>query len=124
MMKMTTTKDSLSTVSAPAKASRKDSVVRIYNATNGLGLMKFCRELALLMIRRHAGEEDACQIRQTLAAELQSEISCTALQAGSLIDLALEIIHVRVHGTYRRSPLELSYLIAMANGAVGDLSAN
>ncbi len=86
--------------------------------------MKFCRELAVIMIRRHSGEEEAGQLRQNLAVDLQSALSCTALQSDCLIDIALEIIHAKVHGTYRRSPLELSYLIAMATGVVDDLSAN
>jgi hypothetical protein len=120
MKKMTTTTDRLTSIATLGNTS----VAQIFNPTNGEGLMKFCRELAVIMIRRHSSGKDAEHLRQTMTGELQATLSCTGQQAHGLVDIALEIIHARVHGTYRRSPLELSYLIATATGAVGDLSVN
>jgi hypothetical protein len=51
-------------------------------------------------------------------------LKCTRAQANCLIDLSLEMIHAKVRGKYRRTDLEISYLIATATGAVSDISSN
>ena len=55
---------------------------------------------------------------------LKATLKCSEKQALSLVELSLELIHAKVHGAYRRTNVELSYLIAMATGAVADVSSN
>lgn len=86
--------------------------------------MKFCRELTLVLIRRYSIDETASDLRDSLCESLEATLKCTRPQAHSLIDLSLEMIHAKVRGKYRRTDLEISYLIATATGAVSDISSN
>lgn len=108
----------------PAVSAEAELTNRIFQEGNGKGLMKFCRELAVILIRRYSVDDDATDLRETLVPSLVDTLSCSDDQANCLIDLSLEIIHAKIHGKYRRSDLELSYLIAMATGAVTDVAAN
>ena len=102
----------------------KDLAQRIFREGNGRGLIKFCRELSGVLIRRYMVEPDAASLRARLCASLVVTLQCTELQAQCLIDLSLELIHAKLHGEYRRSNVELSYLIATATGAVEDVGSN
>jgi len=97
---------------------------RIFLEGNGKGLIRFCRELSLVLIRQYSVENDATELRSKLSTSLMATLHCSEIQAVSLVELSLELIHARVHGAYRRSSVELSYLIAMATGAVSDVSSN
>lgn len=97
---------------------------RIFREGNGRGLIRFCRELSVILIRQYSVHDDASELREKLCASLVSTLKCTQKQALSLVELSLELIHAKVHGAYRRSNVELSYLIAMATGAVADVSSN
>jgi hypothetical protein len=101
-----------------------DLAQRIFREGNGRGLIKFCRELSGVLIRRYMVEPDAASLRTRLCASLVVTLQCTELQAQCLIDLSLELIHAKLHGEYRRSNVELSYLIATATGAVEDVGSN
>ena len=97
---------------------------RIFREGNGGGLVKFCRELAVILIRRYSLEDDAKELRDRIRESLMATLKCSRLQANCLIDLSLEMIHSRVHGCYRRTDIELSYLIALASGVVDDVTSN
>lgn len=97
---------------------------RIFREGNGRGLIKFCRELSVILIRQYTKNDDVGELREKLCSSLMATLRCSHLQAQCLIDLSLELIHAKVHGKYRRSNVELSYLIATATGAVGDVSSN
>ncbi len=90
----------------------------------GAGLLRFCRELSAVLIKKYLVGNDPAAVRQELVYELIARIQCSSAQANHLVDLALEIIHVHVHGKYRRSELDLTYLIAKASGGVRDTSLN
>ena len=107
-----------------SKTAEEELVNRIFQEGNGKGLIKFCRELAVILIRRYMVENDAGELREKLSASLVATLKCSRQQAECIIDLSLELIHAKVHGKYRRSNVELSYLIATATGAVNDVSAN
>ncbi len=104
--------------------AEQELVNRIFRESNGRGLIKFCRELAVILIRRYMVENDAGELRAKVCASLVATLKCSKQQAECLIDLSLELIHAKVHGGYRRTEVELSYLIAMATGAVDDVAAN
>jgi len=91
---------------------------------SGTGLLRFCRELSVVLIKKYLVGNDPAEVRQELVYELIARIQCSSAQANHLVDLALEIIHVHVHGKYRRNELDLTCLIAKATGAVGDVSMN
>jgi len=97
---------------------------RIFQDGHGKSLIKFCRELAGILIRGYRSEGDAGEIRQRLAASLMETLRCSEKQALCLVELALELIHAKIHGKYRRSEADLACLIATATGAVQDVSAN
>lgn len=97
---------------------------RIFEGDHGQGLIRFCRELSAVMIRRYMVEKDIDSLRDRFRASLVSTLKCTESQALCLVELTLELIHARLHGSYRRSPVELSYLIGVATVAVRNLSVN
>lgn len=108
----------------PSRTAEEDLCNRIFREGNGRGLINFCRELSGIMIRQYSGEGDVGELRGRIESSLIATLRCSSLQAQCLIDLALELIHARVHGQYRRTKVELSYLIATATGAVSDASSN
>lgn len=100
---------------------------RIGQANGGKELIKFCRELSVILIRSYkmAGDQgDTGELREKLAASLMVTLNCTEKQALCLIELSLELIHAKLKGRYKRSEVDLSYLIATATGAVSDVSSN
>ncbi len=107
----------------PNKAETDLSIL-IFQTGNGLALVKFCRELSGVIIGQYSMETDVVIIRTRVRRSLVANLRCSELQADSLFALSLELIHARLHGHYRRSNLEIGYLIAMASGAVADISAN
>lgn len=107
-----------------SNAAEQDLSNRIFREGNGRGLIKFCRELSLILIRQYSTNDDAADLRTKLCESLVSTLKCSEQQALCLVELSLELIHAKVHGKYRRTSVELSYLIAMATGAVSDVSAN
>ncbi len=110
--------------SEPETAAEKNLVNQIFQAGNGQGLIDFCRQLSQILIRAYIAETDLDSLRTRVCASLVTTLQCSHQQAVCLVELALELIHSRVHGEYRRSTVELSYLITMASGAIRDVSAN
>lgn len=134
-MKMTTTTSTPQTIKSPNRtadsttASRvssfeNDLTNKVLQEGNGRGLLKFCRELAVILIQRYSVDDDAARLRDRLRASLLATLKCSESQAECLINLSLEMIHHKTHGEYRRSDLELSYLVAQASGIVSDVSVN
>lgn len=101
-----------------------DLTNRILQEGNNKGLLKFCRELAVIIVNRYSVEDDAARLRGKLRESLKATLRCTEKQAQCLIDLSLEMIHHKIHGNYRRSDMDLGYLIANASGVVGDVQSN
>lgn len=87
-------------------------------------LLRFCRELAIILLRSYRSDEEVGELRDKLSASLMVTLNCTEKQALCLVELALELIHAKLRGSYKRTEVELSYLIATATGAVSDVSAN
>lgn len=104
--------------------AEEDLTNRIFREGNGKGLIKFCRELSVILIRQYSVNDDAAELRTKLCESLVATLKCSEKQALCLVELSLELIHAKVHGAYRRTSVELSYLIATATGAVSDVSAN
>lgn len=108
----------------PKSPGEKNLGEKILQAENGRGLIRFCRELSSIIIRRFIVDKDMDKLRERLGASLIVTLECTEQQAFCIIDLSLELIHAQVHGKYRRSNVELSYLIAIATGAVRNVESN
>jgi len=104
--------------------AQTDLATQIFLVGNGRGMVKFCRELSAVIIRQYSVETDVDAIRSKVSRSLVTILRCSDMQADCLFELSLELINARLHGHYRRSNLEISYLIAMASGAVADVSAN
>ncbi|MDP4792615.1 MAG: hypothetical protein NWR21_06065 [Verrucomicrobiales bacterium] len=88
------------------------------------GLLGLCHEIAGLILRRHQEKNDPVAVRREVRARLVQMMSCTEERAERLIDLSLELVHVKIHGRYRRNPLELSILIARAGNQLREIGAN
>lgn len=88
------------------------------------GLLRFCHEIAGLLIRRHLAGIQPEAARQEVRERLIQLMSCSEERAEWLVDLSLELIHVKMHGKFERNPLELSLLIARAGNQLRDLSSN
>jgi hypothetical protein len=108
-------RSSLPTPVAGTQPTDRESVSR--------GLLGLCHEIAGLILRRQMEKNDAVAVRREVRARLVQMMSCTEERAERLIDLSLELIHVKIHGRFQRNPLELSLLIARAGNqlrSVGD----
>jgi hypothetical protein len=88
------------------------------------GLLGLCHEIAGLLLRRYAENSDAVAVRREAKAMLMKMMACDAVRADHLLDLALELIHVKAKGRYQRNALELSLLIARAGDQVRNVSDN
>jgi hypothetical protein len=88
------------------------------------GLLGLCHEIAGLILRRQMKKNDAVAVRQEVRARLVEMMSCTEKRAEQLIDLSLELIHVKIHGRFQRNPLELSLLIARAGNQLREVGNN
>jgi len=88
------------------------------------GLLGLCHEIAGLILRRQIEKKDAVAVRTEVRARLVRMMSCTEERAERLIDLSLELIHVKIHGRFQRNPLELSLLIARAGNQLRSVSDN
>ncbi len=98
---------------------------RIFRERDGERIFKFCRELSVVLIRGYQQcDGEIGELRANLRASLVKTLKCGEHQADCLIELALELVYVRLYGRYRRSNVDLSLLIATATGAVGDVSVN
>jgi len=88
------------------------------------GLLGLCHEIAGLILRRQMEKNDAVAVRREVRARLVRMMSCTEERAERLIDLSLELIHVKIHGRFQRNPLELSLLIARAGNQLRNVGDN
>jgi hypothetical protein len=88
------------------------------------GLLGLCHEIAGLILRRQMEKNDAVAVRREVRARLVQMMSCTEERAERLIDLSLELIHVKIHGRFQRNPLELSLLIARAGNQLRNVGDN
>lgn len=78
-------------------------------------LLDFCEQLSFRIVRMFLVEDDIDVISEFLAKELQ----CDLKQAQCLIELTLELIHIKVHGDFRQCHnVDLSYVITMATAAL------
>jgi hypothetical protein len=81
----------------------------------GGGLLRLCEEIAGTLLRRRLESGDAVGAVRWVRSELVAHLpDCDEARAGRLVDLALELLHVKARGRFRRNPLELSELIAYA----------
>lgn len=96
---------------------------KVLKAVEG-GLLSFCHEVAGLIIRRHLSGIDPEAVRLEVTDRLVSLMKCSEERATRLVDLSLELIHVKMHGKFERNPLELSLLIARAGNQLRDVSNN
>ena len=88
------------------------------------GLLGLCHEIAGLLLRRYAENSDASVVRGEVKGELMRMMVCNAERADHLLELALELIHVKAKGKYKRNALELSFLIARAGDQVRNVGDN
>ena len=85
-------------------------------ASLGKNLYELCSEIAGAIIRRNLSDDDSTVIRSEIRSGLMEHLSCSKTHADSLIDLSLELIHLKAYGKYRCSELKLKLLIAEAGG--------
>lgn len=76
------------------------------------------------MLRRQLETSDPGRTVREVRRCLMATLRCDATRAGRIVDLALELIHVKINGRYRRNPLELSQLIARAGNQLRDVRDN
>lgn len=89
------------------------------------GLMKLCEEIACTLLRNLEDKGEAvAAVRATREALVTHLPDCDAERAGWLVDLALELLHVKAKGRFQRNALELSQLIARAGRQLRNLSDN
>jgi len=89
------------------------------------GLLRLCQEIAGSLLRRRLESGDPVKAVREMRSELVKHLpDCNERRAGQLIDLALELIHVKANGSFKRNPLELSQLIARAGNQLRNVADN
>ena len=89
------------------------------------GLLRLCQEIAGSLLRRHLETGDAARaVREMRRTLLQVLPGCDETRAGWIVDLALELIHVKAKGQFKRNALELSELIARAGNQLREVRDN
>jgi hypothetical protein len=114
-------------VSIPAK-SRIDQPVHVNVSAEKpveSGLLRLCQEIAGSLLRRHLETGDAVKaVREMRAYLVKTLPDCNQTRAGWIVDLALELIHVKANGQFKRNALELSELIARAGKQLREVRDN
>ncbi|MDF1826078.1 MAG: hypothetical protein P1U68_15640 [Verrucomicrobiales bacterium] len=90
----------------------------------GNELMELCTEIAGALLRGYTDEKPGRSVRQAIVNGLVEKMACRKVQAESLVDLSLELIHLQAYGEYRSDVLELSLLVAKSGGEVSETSFN
>ncbi len=118
----------VSPVSVVAFPARKTSARAVTpapgNAVEG-GLLRLCQEIAGSLLRRRL----ECGSPVAAIREMRSELmkvlpECDEKRASCLIDLALELLHVKARGQFKRNALDLSELIARAGNQLRNAADN
>lgn len=98
---------------------------RMLREKNGKPMFAICREMAGLLSCAYSNSStEVMELGNALIDHLVEKRDFSRQQAGCILDLALDLIHARIHGTYRRSNVDLGFLIAVASGEVTDVAAN
>jgi len=87
-------------------------------------LMSLCEEIAGTLLRRTGAGEEAALVRREIETGLRQHLSCPDLQLKAIVDMSIELIHVKSYGRYHRNALELAYLIDLCAGQVGEMGSN
>lgn len=87
-------------------------------------LLELCTEIAGALLRGYADGKSGRFVRRVIVKGLAEKLRCPGLQAQSLVNLSLELIHLEAYGRFKSNPLELSLLVARSRGEVGDLRQN
>lgn len=87
-------------------------------------LMSLCQEIAVTLLRRTGSGEKAAVVRREIEAGLRQHLSCPDRQIEAIVELSIELIHVKSYGRYRRNALELAYLLDLCSGQAGDTVNN
>ena len=89
------------------------------------GLLRLCEEIAGVILRRRLECGDPVRVIRGMRSELIRILpGCDETRAGCLIDLALELLHVKARGQFKRNALELSELIARAGNQLRNAADN
>lgn len=89
------------------------------------GLLRLCQEIAGSLLRRRLESGDPVRAVREMRRELTRHLpDCDEARAGWLVDLALELLHVKARGQFKRNALELSELIARAANQLRDVADN
>lgn len=117
-------------VSSPASESKTVSARAGVGGRAGVGrsvengLLRLCEEVAGRLLKRCCEANDPERAVREMRAALMSKLGCDGVRAGRIVDLALELLHVKAHGRFKRNPLELSQLIAFAGNQLRSVSDN
>lgn len=82
-------------------------------------LMSLCQEIAGTLLRRTGSGENAAVVRREIEAGLRQHLSCPDRQIKAIVELSIELIHVKSFGRYHRNALELAYLLDLCSGQAG-----
>lgn len=89
------------------------------------GLLLLCHEIAFELLRRSSETRDPISAKRSMIRELMQFLpDCDEHRARSLMELAIELIHVKVHGRFERNLLDLSELIMRADNRLREVSNN
>ncbi|MCB1089379.1 MAG: hypothetical protein KDM63_20240 [Verrucomicrobiae bacterium] len=87
-------------------------------------LFLVCDELASRFVLACLVNDDPLEVRDAMEIELAKEFDLTPERAGQLFDLALEVMHLKVHGHYHSSEAEIGFLIASVTGGLNEVGNN
>ncbi len=80
-------------------------------------LWKLCESVADDFVRACLNADDPHFVRRKMERDICATLHFDRSRAEALLDLALEVLHLRSEGSYQSEVTEIAYLIARVSGA-------
>jgi hypothetical protein len=93
-------------------------------AADGAGLLEICHEIADRFVLACLVNDHPFAVREAMEIGLAEEYDLPSERAERLFDLALEVMHLRIHGRYFSPLAEIGHLIAAVTGGLAEPGSN
>lgn len=80
-------------------------------------LWGLCESLADDFVRACLNADDTHDVRRTMERDICAMLDFEPARAEALLELVLEVLHLRSEGRYRSEVTEVAYLIALVSGS-------
>jgi len=96
--------------------NRAYQITQGFDGTPDCPLWKLCESVADDFVRACLKADDAQLVRSAMERDICEQLDFETSRAEALLDLALEVLHLRSEGSYQSEVTEIAYLIARVTG--------